>query len=395
MGIHGGRNKRQIVSRPLLGIVLVAILVAASIVAWMKLGDRIEKDNEATGGGTTGCIEGRAEVPIVVDPGIAPALENIADVYNDTKPIVRDHCVEIAVRPGDARATLEGVTAAEWDVEAHGTRPAAWIPESSVWTAALQSAKPDAIAGAPESLVQSPVVFAVRPEMEQAAGGRVRWDQFPELTYEAAFEAYGHTAIRGSARLAMPQGPQADATALASQAYATNTVGGGPLTAEHVASDQIQVGLHQVMRAPPRAGDGTAEAAVKAIMDAPNMADAKVRSVPISEQRLFAATKDDQEARIALIRPRGSVPLLDFPVIRLAQDVPAHQADALAEFLDFVREPEKATMFTTLGFRMGDAKPEPSATVDFPDLGDRMPAAEPDAVVAVSRVVLPAAIPGE
>lgn len=393
VGSHGTNRSSQPVSRPLVAVALTAILAVACVVVWMRLGDRIA--HEATTTVANGCLEGKADVAIIADPGVAPALQQIAEHYNATKPEVRDRCVQVSVRPGDARATLDAVAAPEWNAESGGgARPTAWIPESSVWVAALQESAPAALQGAPDSLVQSPVLYAVRPELAVAAGGRVMWIQMPFLTYANAFEAYGHTAISGSARLAMPNGPQSDATALAAQAYAYNTADPqGPLTAREVSTFDIVTGLKQVVHAPPRVGDGSAEAAVRAIANAPSLAAATVRSVPISEQRLFLATRKDRKARVATIRPRGATPVLDYPVVRLAQETPAYASDTIAEFVDFVRKPEQMTLLTQSGFRGPGPLPKPTATVDFPALKDLMPTAEPAAAVAVSRIVLPAAAP--
>lgn len=395
MGTHSSNRTSQLVSRSVLAVALAVILVVAGAVAWIGLGDRID-DDATTQSNSAECLEGDAQVSVIADPGVAPALQEIAKSYNALRPTVRDYCIEMDVRPGDARATLDGLTAQSWDTEAGGPRPAAWIPESSVWVAALQTAEPDALQGAPESLVKSPVLFAVRPELATAAGGRVMWIQMPFLTYADAFAAYGHTAIRGSARLAMPQGPQSDATSLAAQGYVYNTVepdGAGPLTVDGVGKPNIQLGLRQLMRNPPRAGDGSAEAAVRAIISAPNLDAAQVRSVPISEQRLYLATKDDDEARIAIIRPRGFTPMLDYPVIRLAGETPAHASDAVAEFLTFARKPEQMRILTQAGFRGAGPLPEATATVDFPDVPREMPQPEPEAVIATNRIVLRSAVP--
>lgn len=389
MGTHSSNRSSALVSRPLLAVVLVIVLAVAGFVTWRGLGHRIDDEQTVVAGR---CLEGSGDVSIVVDPGIAPMISEIAENYNATAPSVRDRCVTVKVRAADAKATLDGLAAPQWDSESGGgPRPAAWIPESSIWSAALTQASPEALAGNAESVVTSPVLFAVRPELAAAAGGRVLWIQMAGLTYANAFAAWGHTAIQGSARMAMPQGPQADATSLAAQAFADNTAPGqGPLTADEVAADPIAPGLEQIMRDPPRAGDGSAEAAVTAIAAAPSLAAATVRSVPISEQRLYQATRDESDATVAIIRPRGKTPVLDYPMLQLG-DSPAWAADTLSEFRTFLRKPEQMALLTRVGFRGPGPLPEATATVDFPDLGELMPAPEPAAVLAVNQIVFPAA----
>ncbi|MFT3662235.1 MAG: substrate-binding domain-containing protein [Gordonia sp. (in: high G+C Gram-positive bacteria)] len=395
MGLHSLNRFREPISRPLLAAILAVILLGGGAIAWIGLGDRID-DESPTTAAPGGCLEGASTVPIIADPGVAPALQEIAQNYNAQKPVVRDHCVEIAVRPGDARATLDGLRATRWDTAANGPHPAAWVPESSIWAAALTAGDADAVQGTAESLVTSPVLLAVRPEMASTAGTSVMWVQVPYLTYADSFSAYGHRPLKGSIRLAMPQGPQSAATSLAAQAFAANTVSpdeASPLTVAGVRHDDVQVGLKQLMRDPPSDGDGSAEAAVQAIIDAESFSDASIRSVPISEQRLYLATKDHDEARIGVIRPHGFTPKLDYPMIRLTDGVEAYASDAAAEFLTFARKPAQMKVLTQAGFRGTGPLPEATATIGFPEVKDEMPAAEPAAVLAVNRIVLPAAAP--
>lgn len=389
MGTHSSNRSSALVSRPLLAVILVVVLAVAGFLTWRGLGERIDEQQTVA---AERCLEGAGDVSIVVDPGLEPMVSEIAKNYNANAPVVRDHCVTVTVRAADAKATLDGLAAEQWDAESGGgPRPAAWIPESSIWAAALTQASPAALSGDAESVVSSPVLFAVRPELAEAAGGRVLWVQMAGLTYADAFAAWGHTAIQGSARMAMPQGPQSDATSLAAQGFAANTAAGSaPLTAAEVDSEQIQSGLQQIMRDPPRAGDGSAEAAVTAIGDASNLAAARVRSVPISEQRLFQATREDADARVSIIRPRGRTPVLDYPML-LPAGSPAWAADTISEFRTFLRKPEQMALLTQAGFRGPGPLPEATATVDFPELGDLMAPPEPAAVLAVNQIAFPAA----
>ncbi|MFT4087152.1 MAG: substrate-binding domain-containing protein [Gordonia sp. (in: high G+C Gram-positive bacteria)] len=374
------------------------ILIAACVVAWRHLGDRIEQDStKAAAVSNNSCSEGDATVSMIADPGVAPALQEVAKVYNATKPVVRDHCVQINVRPGDAHATLDGLIAKTWDPATNGDLPSAWIPESSIWAGALQETRPDTIAGAPESLVQSPVVIAVRNEMAVAAGGRVQWVQLSALTMPDSFQSFGHTDITGSARMAVPNGPQSDASSLAAQGYVYNTVNDKkPVSAKDISQPDILKGLQAIMKNAPSTSDGSAESAIEAIQKAPNMSSADIRSVPISEQRLFLATKSDQRVRISIVRPRGATPMLDYPVIRLTAGVDPYASDAVAEFIKFAKTPEQAKIFTKIGFRTGNGSlPSPTATVEFPEIYKVMPTADSDGAVAINRVIMPAAVPPE
>ncbi len=392
MGSHGTGGSRQLFSRQLLAAALSVILVVALFAAWKTFGDRLDDGSESA----ARCLEGTAAVPVAADPAIAPALQEIAKSFNATGPQVRDRCVTVEVRPVDARAMLDGLTAETWDAKAYGAFPGAWIPESSVWSAALQTAAPQTVAGASESLVSSPVLLATEPELAAAADGGISWAGLPALTAASSLARFGHDDW-GSIRLAMPQGPQSDATSLAAQAVAAAAAkADGPLTTKQAESRAVRADLAQLMSAPPRVGDGSAEAAVKSIAATTDPSDAPVRAVPITEQRLYLLTKDDAKAKVAAVAPAGATPVADYPVIALAGTrVQDYLSDATAEFLTFARKPEQIKLLTQAGFRGAGPLPSGTATVSFAEVKDPLPAPEPAATVAVNAIVLPSAVPGK
>ncbi|MFZ2511903.1 MAG: substrate-binding domain-containing protein, partial [Gordonia sp. (in: high G+C Gram-positive bacteria)] len=348
MGTHENDGRRQPVSNTLLASVLAAILVTALVLAWRDLPGRVN-DSPST---SAGCHEGRGLVSVAVDPAIAPALQESAAAFNTTAPVVRNRCIEIEVRPVDARGMLEGLSADTWDAQSYGVYPGAWIPESSIWAAALQVGKPSALAGTPTSLVYSPVRLAMETQIAAAADGAISWSDLPSLTRANSLGEYGRSSW-GSLRLAMPQGPQSDATSLAALAVAAATVPtADPLTAEQASTAAVTTAMNELMSAPPRVGDGSAEAAVTEIADTTVPATATVRAVPISEQRIYLSTKNDDSARLAVVEPHGPTPVLDYPVITLGGSaVPAYVTEATAEFLTFARTPDQIARLGRSGFR--------------------------------------------
>lgn len=391
MSSHRRNGSRELVSRPLLAGILAVMLLVASVAAWRGLGDRIDDDSSASAGT---CLDGEAVVPVIADPGVAPALTQIADDYNALHPVVRDRCISVQVRPADAVTVLEGLTADDWDQQAYGAFPGAWVPESSIWTAALQTARPEVLSGDPQSLVTSPVLLAMEPQIASAGGDGVAWSELPSLTRANALAVYGRSSW-GSMRIAMPQGAQSDATALAGQAVAAATADTDqPLTERQASSGAVTAALDELMSAPPRIGDGSAEAAVRSIIDTDDPGDTPVRAVPITEQRLYLLTRDDRRARVAAVRPEGATPLADYPVISLSSaQSRAYLADATSEFFTFARKPEQLKLLTASGFRGAGPLPEPTATVRFDEVRDPMPIPQPAAATTINAVVLPAATP--
>ena len=101
----GGSGIRQRgVSRGLVFVLLALVLIAAVIVAWQQLGDHLDKQADSA---AASCIEGPATVDVVADADVAPALIAIAREFGASKPVVRDHCITVAVRAGDAKTTLD------------------------------------------------------------------------------------------------------------------------------------------------------------------------------------------------------------------------------------------------------------------------------------------------
>ncbi len=389
----GGESIRSRgVSRGVVAALLSILLVAAVVVIWQDLGDQIDRQAEEA---AAQCVEGRESVPIVADPDIAPGLAAVARNFGETNPVVRDKCVSVDVRPGDAKITLDGLSGS-WDTESMGAYPAAWVPQSSVWSADLAAAKPDAIEGNTRSLVSTPVVLAVSPELNSSLTGRLDWSQIPTLQRRDNSLADFGLQGWGSLRMAMPIGAQSDASALAAQAVATRvTRTTGPLTTADAESPRASSSVRAMLEGAPLSPDGTPQGAATAIADAPDAARAEIHVVPITEQRLFQMTREDDRARLAELIPSGPTPIADYPVIRMSgPEVSESAADAVAEFIQFASEPEQLQLLTELGFRGDAPMPSPTPTVTFPRTPDPMPTPENGAIVAINRLVYgPASVP--
>ncbi|MDL9937255.1 hypothetical protein QSJ18_10915 [Gordonia sp. ABSL1-1] len=376
------------VSRGLVAAVLCILLVIAAVIAWQKLGDKIDDDATDAAGN---CVAGEAMVSVIADADIAGGLETIAKAYNATRPVVGDHCVAIAVRPGDAKITLDALTGT-WDQASMGDFPAAWVPQSSVWAADLTTAQPDLVEGQPRSLVSSPVVLATSPRLAEAFGGNLDWSALPTLQRRDG--SLGTVGLDGwgSLRMAMPTGAQSDATALAAQAVAAQiTRTTGVLTTQDASSNRVASSVRALTRNAPASPDGSPAGAAQVIADgSADPATTEIHVVPITEQRLYQLTKSDTTARLAEVLPLGPTPIADFPVIRLkGERVPEYASDAVAEFIEFAAKAEQLEQLTRLGFRGDAPRPSPTSTVTFPRTPNPMPTPETGAIVAINRLVYP------
>lgn len=365
---------------------LSIILVVAAVVVWRQLGDHIDEQSDQA---ANTCVEGNTTVPVIADPAVAQALESIAQEYTKTKPVVRDHCITVAVRPGDARVTLDGLKGA-WDVQSLGPYPAAWVPESSIWAAELSTAKPDVVDGQPSSLVTSPVVMTMAPELAASFDGSLEWGQVPMYQSEDLSLARVGRGSWKSLRMAVPVGAQSDATVLAAQAVvAQATRTSGPLTEQDAKSSTASSSIESMMSGAPSSPDGTTLGAASELADnSDDPASSPIHAVPITEQALYQLTRNDTSARLAEVVPGGPTPVADYPIVRLSgTQVPQVMSDAVAEFFEFAGKPEQLGKLTALGFRGDAPMPKPSVTVTFPVTPNPMPNPETAATVTINQLV--------
>ena len=100
---------------------------------------------------------------VIADPSIADHVQHFAERFNAIAAPVGDHCVAVSVKPAGSDAVVDGFIG-KWPAEL-GQRPALWIPGSSVSAARLTAAAGKETVTDSRSLVTSPVVLAVRPEL--------------------------------------------------------------------------------------------------------------------------------------------------------------------------------------------------------------------------------------
>ena len=108
-----------------------------------------------------------------------------------------------------------------------------WIPGSSISAARLAAAAGQKTISDSRSLVTSPVVLAVRPELQQALANQ-NWAALPRLQSTPNSLAELNLPAWGSLRLALPMNGNGDASFLAGEAVAAASApAGAPATAGH------------------------------------------------------------------------------------------------------------------------------------------------------------------
>ncbi|PYE20709.1 extracellular solute-binding protein [Williamsia limnetica] len=386
VGVHRRAGGSRGISRGLLVIVALIVILIILGFLWSLLGDRISKQGQDAAGR---CVEGDLAVSIISDPALAAPLTTVADEYNATDPVARDRCITIDVRPADAKVTLDGLTGT-WDAASRGQYPAAWIPQSSVWSSQLTAANPSIVDGDSASLVSSPVVLAISTEAEDAMDGNVGWIDLPTLQRsDAAMDRLGLQGW-GPLQMAMPIGPQTDATLLAAQAIAAqiSRTTSGALSPEDAASPLVSSTLTRMKSEAPPTDLGTAESGVQMLMKQTDPAAGTLHAVPITEQQLYLQTKDDADPGVVAFLPTGPTPMADFPVVTLRGDqVDVAARDAVNDFINYVHAPEQMSTITELGFRGGGRLPPATAAVTFPVTPSPMPAPSAPAQNSITEVL--------
>ena len=146
---------------------LVAVVVVVGvIILWRFFGDALSNRSHTA----AACTGNKEPVAVIADPSIAEHVQQFAERYNRSAGPIGDHCVAIGVKSAGSDAVVDGFIG-NWPADL-GQRPALWIPGSSVSAARLTAAAGKETVTDSRSLVTSPVVLAVRPELQPRSATR-------------------------------------------------------------------------------------------------------------------------------------------------------------------------------------------------------------------------------
>lgn len=346
MGSHRGEQRRRRVSKgPVIAAVTIVLVVLLAI-GWFRIRDRANEREEAAAGS---CVEGETTLVVAADPDIAEPLQNLAMRYNDTDPVVRDHCVNVAVNSLASQQVRDAIVSGVWDEATLGPRPALWVPQS---TGVLASLGRDRYEGDPKSIASSTVVLAMPPALAAALQtANIGWNDLPRLQADPnSLAAIGLSDWDGL-RLTLPVGPGSGTTAIAAEAVAATVAdaGGGPLTEDAVRSRPVVDAISSLAAAAPAAE--TTTAALSALAAQTDPAKADIHAVPATEQQI---TTVGSEA-VARFAPAGATVVADYPGVELAGvDETQHRAADL--FVDFLQQPDQLSTLADNGFRTGEVE---------------------------------------
>ncbi|MGA8545141.1 MAG: hypothetical protein WB785_07790, partial [Mycobacterium sp.] len=173
-GGHRSNGGRRGVSIGVIAALVAVVVVVAGVILWRFFGDALSNRSHSA----ARCTGDKQNVAVIADPSIADHVQQFAERYNGSGAQVGDHCVAVSVKSTGSDAVVGGFIG-NWPADL-GQRPALWIPGSSVSAARLTAAAGKETIAESRSLVTSPVVLAVRPELQRALGDQ-KWSTLPGL----------------------------------------------------------------------------------------------------------------------------------------------------------------------------------------------------------------------
>lgn len=358
-GGHRSEGGRRGVSVGVIVALVAVIVVVGTVILWSFFGDALSNRSHRAAGR---CVGGKETVAVIADPAIADSVRQFAESYNSSAGPVGDHCMEVSVKPAGSDAVLNGFIG-KWPAELGG-QPALWIPGSSVSAARLAGATAQKTITDSRSLVTSPVLLAVRPELQPALAGQ-NWAALPGLQTNPNGLAGLNLPGWGSLRLALPMKGNGDAAFLAGEAVAAASVpAGAPAT-------QGTGAVRTLLSGQPKLADNSLDEAMNALLKPGDAATAPVHAVVTTEQQLFQRGQSLPDAKSALASwlPPGPVPVADYPTVLLSGSwLTQEQTSAASEFARFMHKPDQLDKLAKAGFRVNGVTPPSSPVTTFPAL---------------------------
>lgn len=347
---------RRGISLGVIAALVTVVVVVGAVILWRFFGDALSSRSDAA---AARCVAGEVAVAVVADPSISDQVQTLADTYNETAAPVGDRCVKVGVKPADPDQVVNGFIG-NWPGDL-GERPALWIPASSVSAARLEASSGAQTISDSRSLVTSPVLLAIRPQLKDALAQQ-NWRTVPSLQTNPASLDELDLPGWGSLRLSLPLSGDSDASYLAAEAVAAAAAPRG-------ASASAGAGaVNTLMAGQPKLADNKASTALDALLNATDPAAAPVHAVVTTEQQLFARAASLADARnvIASWLPPGPTAIADYPTVLLSGNwLSQEQVSAASEFARFMRKPEQLAEFAKAGFRTEGGTPPQSDVTSF------------------------------
>ncbi len=382
-GGHRNEGGRRGVSIGVVAALISVVVVVGVVILWRFFGDALSNRSH-----NARCVGDKQPVAVIADPSISDQVQHLAERFNANAAPVGDHCVAIGVKSAGSDAVVDGFIG-NWPAEL-GQRPALWIPGSSVSAARLTAAAGKETVSDSRSLVSSPVVLAVRPELQKALGDQ-KWATLPELQVKPDSLADLKLPTWGSLRLVLPLSGNSDAAYLAGEAVAAASVPPGAPPTDGTGAVRTLIGGQ------PKLADNSLGEAMNALLKPADAATAPVHAVVTTEQQLFARGQSQSDAGSTLSSwlPPGAAAVADYPTVLLSGSwLSQEQVTAASEFARFMRKPDQLAELAKAGFRAEGTKPPKSDVTSFPALPSTLSVGDDGTRAALANTVsAPASAP--
>jgi len=354
---RGGHRSdgRRGVSIGVIAALVAVVVVVGVIILWRFFGDALSNRSHSA----ARCVGEKQPVAVIADPSIAEHVQHFADRYNASAAPVGDHCVAIGVKSASSDTVVDGFIG-NWPADL-GQRPALWIPGSSVSAARLTAAAGKETVTDSRSLVTSPAVLAVRPELQRELGDQ-KWSTLPGLQTKPDALAGLKLPTWGSLRLALPLGGNTDAAFLAGEAVAAASAPPGAPPTDGSGAVRTLIGGQ------PKLADNSLAEAMNALLRAGDPATAPVHAVVTTEQQLFTRGESlpDAGSTLSSWLPPGPAAVADYPTVLLSGSwLSQEQVTAASEFARFMRKSDQLAELAKAGFRVEGVKPPSSDVTSF------------------------------
>jgi hypothetical protein len=361
-GGHRSDGGPRGVSIGVIAALVAVVVVVAAVILWRFFGDALSNRSHTA---AARCVGATETVAVIADSTIADRVQQFADRYNKSATPVGDHCMRVSVKSASSDAVVDGFIG-NWPSQL-GDRPAVWIPGSSVSAARLSAAAGKQTISDSRSLVSSPVLLAVRPELQRALANQ-NWASLPGLQTKPDGLAAVNLPAWGSLRLALPLTGNSDAAYLAAEAVAAASAPpGAPPTAGSGA-------VRTLIDAQPKLADKSLTEAMNALLKSGDPAAAPVHAVVTTEQQLFQrGHSNDAAGSLRSWLPPGPVAVADYPTVLLSGSwLSQEQVSAASEFARFMHKPDQLNELAKAGFRVQGVKPPKSDVTNFAPLSSTL-----------------------
>lgn len=347
---------RRGVSWGVIGALVAVVVVVAAFILWRFFGDALSNRSSVA---SARCVDGQKAVSVIADPSIADGISTLAKKFNETANPVGDSCVALDVKPAGSDQVVNGFVGS-WPAEL-GDRPALWIPGSSISQARLEAVAGEETVSDSRSLVSSPVLLAIRPQLK-AALAQQNWGKLPGLQSNPNSLNALNLPGWGSLRLALPLSGDSDASYLAAEAVAAESAPPGAPASAGIGA------VNTLTSSQPKLADNKATTAMDALVNANDPAAAPVHAVVTTEQQLYQRGTSLPNAKnvVASWLPPGPTAMADYPTVLLNGTwLSQEQVSAASEFSRFLRKPEQLAELAKRGFRTDGGETPKSDVTNF------------------------------